>query len=150
MTDKEIARTAKDYLTRISRTDRLIRRLRDTVSGLRSSLISQNYALKQNVVQSSGPANTLESTMSRVFELEEVLNSQIGDLLALKKEAACLFEQVADPDRRNVLTARYLQGKPWFVIAGELNYSVSHIYRIHGQALLTFGKILLERKDESS
>lgn len=149
MTDKEIVRTAKDYLTQISKTDRLIKRLQDTVSGLRSSLISQNYALKQDIVQTSGPTNTLESTMSKVLELEEVIDSQIDDLLTSKKEATDLFEKVADLDQRNILTARYIQGKRWFVIADEVNYSISHVYKIHGQALLTFGKILLNIEDNS-
>ncbi len=149
LTDKEITRVAKDYLSQISKTDRLIKRLTETVSGLRSSLVSQNYALKPDVVQTSGPTNTLESTMSKVFELEEVIDGQIDDLLTLTKEAADLLERVTELDQRNILTARYIQGKKWFAISEEVNYSISQVYKIHGQALLSFGKILLNIKDDS-
>jgi len=34
-----------------------------------------------------------------------------------------------------VLTMRYIFGKKWVDIARRLNYSVSHIYRIHDRAL---------------
>lgn len=149
MTDKEIACVAKDYLTQISKTDRLINRLTDTVSRLRSNLVSQNYALKPDVVQTSGPKNTLEGTMSKVLEIEEVIDSQIDDLITLTREAADLLDKVPDFDQRNILTARYIQGGKWFAISEELNFSISQVYKIHGQALLTFGKILLNIKDDS-
>lgn len=149
MTDKEIVRTAKDYLTQISKTDRLIKRLTDTVSGLRSSLVSQNYALKQDVVKSSGPVNTLEGTMSKILELEEVIDGQIDDLITMSREAVELIERMPDLDERNILTARYIQGKKWFAVSEELNFSISQVYKIHGQAILTFGKILLNIKNDS-
>lgn len=149
MTDKEIACVAKDYLTQISKTDRLINRLTDTVSRLRSSLVSQNYALKPDVVQTSGPKNTLEGDMSKVLEIEEVIGGQIDDLIALTREAADLLDKVPDFDQRNILTARYIQREKWFAISEELNFSISQVYKIHGQALLTFGKILLNIEDDS-
>lgn len=149
MTNKEIVRTAKDYLTQISKTDRLIKRLTDTVSGLRSSLVSQNYALKQDVVKSSGPVNTLEGTMSKILELEEVIDGQIDDLITMSREAVELIERMPDLDERNILTARYIQGKKWFAVSEELNFSISQVYKIHGQAILTFGKILLNIKEDS-
>ena len=45
------------------------------------------------------------------------------------------IQKVADADARDLLTKRYLEFKPWKVVASELDYSVQHIYYLHNKAL---------------
>ena len=45
------------------------------------------------------------------------------------------IQKVTDADARDLLTKRYLEFKPWKVVASELNYSVQHIYYLHNKAL---------------
>ena len=54
------------------------------------------------------------------------------------------IRQVEDSDARDLLTKRYLEFKPWAVIASEFGYSVQNIYRLHTKVLEKL------RVDESS
>ena len=77
MTEKELCQRAKDYFSQIQKTDRLIQRLTDTVDTLRSSLISQNYKLKPDKVQTSGVKDTLGETIVKIVALEDDINGRI-------------------------------------------------------------------------
>ena len=139
MTDKEISQQAKEYLMQISKTDRLIKRLTETVSTLRSSLTSGNYELKQDVVQTSGPKNALENTMLKIVDLEKQIDDRIDELVSMKADAEKRVRALPDLDQQTVLLARYVQGLKWDRISLELNFSISQVYKLHGQALLNFG-----------
>ena len=141
MTDKELSKQAKAYLMQISKTDRLINRLTNTVATLRSSLTNGNYELKQDIVQTSGPKNALEDTMIKIVDLEGQINSRIDELVAMKGDALKKIKALPDLDQQNVLIARYVQQFKWEKIALELNFSIAQVYRIHGKALLSFGTL---------
>lgn len=138
MTDKELSQRAKDYFAQIRKTDRLIQRLTDTVNTLRSSLTSQNYKLKPDKVQTSGPKDTLGETIVKIMSLEEDINTRINELVQQKADAMHRIQNVPDQDQQNILIARYVNGEKWEKIAVELNFSIAQIYRIHGTALLNF------------
>ena len=113
MTDKELSQRAKEYFAQIRKTDRLIQRLTDTVRTLRFSLTSQNYRLKPDKVQTSGPKDTLGETMTKIMSLEEDINTRIDELVSMKKEAFSMISKVPDFDQQNVLVGRYIQLKKW-------------------------------------
>lgn len=140
LNDKELVQQAKDYFAQIPKINRMIKRLTETVSTLRSSLTSQNYELKQDVVQTSGPKNTLEETIIKIVQLEREINDRIDELITLKHEIVKKIKELPDLDQQNVLMARYIQGKKWPEIAKDMNYSIQNIYRIHGKALLLYAK----------
>jgi DNA-directed RNA polymerase specialized sigma subunit len=112
--------------------------LLDTVQTLRSSLTSQSYELNPDKVQTSGPKNTLENTMTKVVDLEADINRYIDELVDLKQAAIRKIQNIPDQDQQNVLLARYVSGMKWEKIAVDLNFSIAQIYRIHGAALLSF------------
>lgn len=140
LNDKELVQQAKDYFAQIPKINRMIKRLTETVSTLRSSLTSQNYELKQDVVQTSGPKNTLEETIIKIVQLEREINDRIDELITLKHEIVKKIKELPDLDQQNVLMARYIQGKKWLAISDDLNFSISQVYKIHGHALLAFAK----------
>ena len=65
--DKDLSQQAKEYFAQIRKTDRLIHRLDSTIATLRSSLTSTGSQLKQDKVQTSGPKNTLEETITKII-----------------------------------------------------------------------------------
>lgn len=138
MTDKELSKGAKDYFAQIRKTDRLIQRLTDTVSSLRSSLTSQNYELKPDKVQISGTKDTLGEIVVKIISLEEDINARIDDLVQQKADAVRRIKSVPDYDQQNILVARYVDRLKWERIAVDLNFSIAQVYRIHGKALLAF------------
>lgn len=140
MTDKALSQRAKDYFAQIQKTDRLIQRLTDTVSSLRSSLINQNYELKPDKIQTSRSKDILEETIVKIMSLEDDINARIDELVRQKADTMRRIRNVPDQDQQNILIARYVNGEKWEKIAVELNFSIAQIYRIHGAALLDFIK----------
>lgn len=140
VTDKELSQRAKDYFAQIRKTDRLIKRLIDTVFTLRSSLTSQSYELNPDKVQTSGPKNTLEETVAKIVDLEADINRRIDELVDMKQEAFTMINRIPDLDQQNILIGRYIQLKKWEDIALELNFSIQWVYELHGKGLLAFSQ----------
>lgn len=140
VTDKELSQQAKDYFAQIRKTDRLIKRLTDTVFTLRSSLTSQSYELNPDKVQTSGPKNTLEETVAKIVDLEADINRRIDELVDMKQEAFTMINRIPDLDQQNILIGRYIQLKKWEDIALELNFSIQWVYGLHGKGLLAFSQ----------
>jgi seryl-tRNA synthetase len=140
VTDKELSQRAKDYFAQIRKTDRLIKRLTDTVFTLRSSLTSQSYELNPDKVQTSGPKNTLEETVAKIVDLEADINRRIDELVDMKLEAFTMINRIPDLDQQNILIGRYIQLKKWEDIALELNFSIQWVYELHGKGLLAFSQ----------
>ena len=140
VTDKELSQRAKDYFAQIRKTDRLIKRLTDTVFTLRSSLTSQSYELNPDKVQTSGPKNTLEETVAKIVDLELDINRRIDELVDMKQEAFTMINRIPDLDQQNILIGRYIQLKKWEDIAFELNFSIQWVYELHGKGLLAFSQ----------
>ena len=138
--DKDLSQQAKEYFAQIRKTDRLINRLDSTIATLRSSLTSTGSQLKQDKVQTSGPKNTLEETITKIIDLEADINRRIDELVKQKADAMRRIQNVPDQDQQNILIARYVNGEKWEKIAVDLNFSIAQIYRIHGAALLDFIK----------
>ena len=128
--DKDLSQQAKEYFAQIRKTDRLINRLDSTIATLRSSLTSTGSQLKQDKVQTSGPENTLEETITKIIDLEAKINARIDELVSMKQ----------DLDQQNILIGRYIQLKKWEDISEELNYSMQWVFELHGKGLLAFAK----------
>lgn len=140
MNDKDLSQQAKEYFAQIRKTDRLIHRLDSTIATLRSSLTSTGSQLKQDKVQTSGPKNTLEETITKIIDLEADINRRIDELVSMKKEAFSMISKVPDLDQQNVLVGRYIQLKKWEDLAAEFEYTTQWLFEIHGKALLAFAK----------
>lgn len=142
MTDKELSQKAKDYLSQIHKTDRLIKRLTDEANTLRAGLTSQSYELKPDKVQTSGPKDTLGETIVKIVSLEEDINTRIDELVTMKKEAFIKISKIPDLDQQNILIARYIQNKKWEIISDETEHEIRWVYRTHGKALLAFASLM--------
>ena len=138
--DKDLSQQAKEYFAQIRKTDRLIHRLDSTIATLRSSLTSTGSQLKQDKVQTSGPKNTLEETITKIIDLEAKINARIDELVSMKKEAFSMISKIPDLDQQNVLVGRYIQLKKWEDLAAEFEYTTQWLFEIHGKALLAFAK----------
>lgn len=138
MTDKDLSQQAKDFLSQIHKTDALINRLVNTVATLRSSLTSTGSQLKQDKVQTSGPKNTLEETITKIIDLEAKINARIDELVSMKQEAFTMINRIPDLDQQNILIARYIQNMKWDSIADEMDHEIRWVYKTHGKALIAF------------
>ena len=72
---------------------------------------------------------------SRIVELEREIDRRIDEYARLVREIETAIDAVADPQCREVLRYRYLNGWSWQRIAGEMNYSQDWLWRLHARAL---------------
>ena len=77
----------------------------------------------------------MEIAVEKILSLEEEIEETKMELQHLMHEMRKQIQKVADADARDLLTKRYLEFKPWKVVASELDYSVQHIYYLHNKAL---------------
>ena len=141
--DKDLSQQAKEYFAQIRKTDRLINRLDSTIATLScSSLTFTGSQLKQDKVQTSGPKNTLEETITKIIDLEAKINARIDEPVSMKQEAFTMINRIPDLDQQNILIGRYIQLKKWEDISEELNYSMQWVFELHGKGLLAFAKAI--------
>lgn len=84
--------------------------------------------------------NHTEDGLVRLADYRAEADRKFDELVAARKNAERLIASVSDPVGREVLTLRYIFGKRWEDIAGEMNYSRRHIFRFHDKALSEISK----------
>ena len=127
--------TAKEYLQQAYRIDRKIKLDTEKLAAARSALYGKTVRYDSDGSKPVPCGNGTESAVLRVMDLEERLTKEIDELTEKRREIECAVGAVPDEVQREVLTRRYLLYQKWEDIAEEMNYSVQHIFRLHGAAL---------------
>lgn len=127
--------TAKEYLQQAYRIDRKIKLDTEKLVATRSALYGKTARYDSDGSKPVPCGNVAERAVLRVMELEERLSKEIDELTAKLREIELAVNAVPDEVQREVLTRRYLLYQKWEDIAEEMNYSVQHIFRLHGAAL---------------
>ena len=73
--------------------------------------------------------------IAKLVDLENEINSDIDRLISLRKDIETVIDSVPDETQRQLLIARYINGRTFEQIAVEMHYSWRHTIRIHGDAL---------------
>lgn len=63
------------------------------------------------------------------------LNAEIEELQDQQKDVAQTIQAIEDPSLRDLLYKHYIQGEPWPLIADEMFFSTSHVFRLQKKAL---------------
>ena len=69
-------------------------------------------------------------------------------LIAIKSEVMRTIRLVPDPELQLILEKRYLCYEKWEDISIDLNISIQHTFRLHGEALKKIEEILKMRVNE--
>lgn len=144
--------TAKEYLMQIYGADQRIQLLIRQKQDLRALLFSlgaSTQSLDGRVASSPDP-DRLSRLVARIDAKERRIEREIGRLADMKEVIAKQIAQLEDPRYVEILTHRYVLCEAWAEVAATTGYSEQSVYRIHGEALLAFEKIMPESKDESS
>ncbi len=137
---------AKTYLGQAYRIDRRINSKIEQVSALHDLATKATAALDSEPVSGTRNPQRLQEVIDKMIDLEDELNSDIDELVDLKREIMGVIKGVENREYQTLLEMRYLSFKTWERIAVDLGYSIQHIHRLHRQAL---GKISVPAKDET-
>lgn len=133
--------TAKEYLSRIPKLNRLISQLFETVKSMKRDLVRFPSATDPDKVSvSSGPKDPVAASVAQLVDLEREFCRYIEELSQHKKTAYRIIRQLPDLDWQMVLLGRYFQEKSWQEIAQAANHQERWAKRKHEQALNAFQK----------
>lgn len=84
--------------------------------------------------------NPVENAYCALADYETEVDELFRKMVAARKSAEKYIRLVNDSKQRKVLIKYYLSRMDWDDIAYELGYSVRHVQRLHGYALIKISK----------
>ena len=83
-----------------------------------------------------------ENVICKIADTKSIINDLIRDKLEFITEITLKINELEDNTLEVILRDRYLKCKCWEQIAVDLNYSIRHVYKLHGKALESFERVL--------
>lgn len=128
---------AKEYLSQAYRLDQRIDAKIEQVMSLRNLAAKATSTLSDVAPSGTRNVHRMEDIIVKLIDLENEINADIDNLVALKHEIMAAIRSIHDPDYCTVLELRYLCFKPWDQIAVEMGYGIDNVYKLHRMALKT-------------
>lgn len=132
--------TAKEYLTQIRNIALAVRRIQNQLERLRADAASASINL-DGMPRVGGKGDKLERLAIKMAEYNTELQEELNALLDEKVRAIRMIKELPTK-QQTVLIEYYIHVKKWEQIAEEMDISVRHCQRLHGNALYNFDKVL--------
>ena len=145
---------AKEYLGQVKSKEAKIRNLRRDREGIVNMLYSLGGVREGERVQSSRNNDKFGTLYGRIDEMEREIDRQIADLMNFQLKVSMEINELKTDKYMTVLNCRYIHFMSWEVIAEsafDVKYTVRHILKMHGYALLEFQAVhrdMLAKMDE--
>lgn len=133
--------TAKEYLKQIRKANIMINYKQRQLDELRELCTSITCPINSDKVQTSGVSDKIGDTVSKIIDLQNIINSDIDRLVDLKQEIMAVIDKL-DATYLQLIYLRYFEFQTWEQIACEMNYSCPWIWKLHGEALQKVSEIL--------
>lgn len=129
--------TAKEYLSQYRNLDIKIDGMVEERERLYSRAKTVGGSIIDGTPKSAKSDNTAkhEKILDRIMELDDMINSRIDGLIALRHEINAAINAVDDDRLRMILRLKYVNGHTLESIALDMGMSHRHMCRLHGQAL---------------
>lgn len=126
----------KRFLYAVRDEQKEIAELQERIADLRASLLPSAIRYDKDAVQTS-TSDVITDKMIKIAEYDALLEKKIAGLYARRARAQKLIDLLPDSLERQVLSIYFLSdGRPTMEqVAGKLNYSFPHTYRVYKSAL---------------
>ena len=141
---------AKAKLKRIEWLDAQIDGLIQDLADAQANVTKVTSAITPAVVTRSSDPGQLEVGVMKIIELKQKINQRIDEFVDRKSEIESIIEKVEDADQVKVLRKRYLEYKPWELIALEVGCKYRNVHYIHSDALKTVESLLKDGEGNGS
>ena len=132
--------TTKEYLSQISRLDRMIKNKLAELAQLKELTYGLSAIPGEERVRSTPNLDKLGTCYTKIEEMENNLDKMIDDYVEKKNVIISQIDSMEDEVTYGILFSRYIEKKTFEVIATEMNYSFRQVTRLHGKALREFEK----------
>lgn len=130
----------KDYLSQVSRLNKMINNKLSEIHQLRELSVSISAIGNDERVQTSPNFDKIGSAIAKIDELENNLDKMIDEYLVKRERIIAQIDTMEEESVYQILFSRYIEKKTFEKIATEMEYSWRQIVRLHGKALQQFEK----------
>ena len=127
----------KKFLNSYPKARRDVERLEEQLEELRANKMSLKV-VNDGMPKGSGTSD-LSAYAARMDELERSLTEKRYIRIQEFAKVQDAIEEMEDDQEKLLLTYRYLRGMTWEKVMEKMNYSWTHIHRLHARALQNFG-----------
>lgn len=133
---------AKQFLKQYQETLADIRNLESQKQELENLAMGITVSIDGERVQSSGRKDRMAELAVKIADAEREIMEQRTQAFHKLWEIEEVIKQVPYEKQRIVLHMRYIERKPWELIAEDLEITLRTIHRVHARALNSVRKIL--------
>ena len=130
----------KDYLSQVSRLNKMINNKLSEISQLRELSVSISAIGNDEKVQTSPNFDKIGTAVAKIDEMEDNLDKMIDEYLVKRERIIAQIDTMEEESVYQILFSRYIEKKTFEKIATEMKYSWRQIVRLHGKALQQFEK----------
>nr|DAX03504.1 MAG TPA: Protein of unknown function (DUF1492) [Bacteriophage sp.] len=130
----------KDYLSQVSRLNKMINNKLSEIHQLRELSVSISAIGNDERVQTSPNFDKIGTAIAKIDELENNLDKMIDEYLVKRERIIAQIDTMEEESVYQILFSRYIEKKTFEKIATEMEYSWRQIVRLHGKALQQFEK----------
>jgi len=137
---------ARAYFRRIRDTERRIEALKTKRQHIQDLAYGNTRFASSGIRSTTGNHSRLETAVIRLLDMDDRIAAELQACHDQIAEAEALIAKIHVETYRSLLSMHYVSGLHWETIAQQMNYSVAHIYRLHGLALREADRILRAMK----
>ena len=133
--------TAKDYLKRYERIGERLRQAKKELEYIEAQIESMG-GLGDGMPRGTNVSDRTGNLAALIAESKKTYEHVLAESLRIRRNIEATVNAVEDPLQSRLLYERYIECKPWRVIAGDMIMDEVYVRgRLHGRALESVRKI---------
>ena len=126
---------AIDFLTQAYHIDVRIDSKLEQLESLNALATKATTTFGNEPVSGSRDVHKREEIICKIVDLQNDINTDIDNLVDLKRELRETIESIPNVDYRTVLELRYLNFRKWEEIAVTMGYRLRNVHYLHDKAI---------------
>ncbi len=133
--------TTKEYLSQISRLDRMIKNKLTELSQLKEMSYGLSAIPNEEKVQTTPNHDKIGTAVAKIADMEIEIDVLVDRYVDLKKEVYIKMNLLKSEKHKEILYKKYIECKSIYTIAKELGMTDRGCKKAHKRALEEMGKI---------
>ncbi|MCM1299762.1 MAG: hypothetical protein NC203_02920 [Firmicutes bacterium] len=130
---------AQEYLERCRDRQKKAEFLEDQIKELEA--ISEYSSPHLTGAGGGGVSDRVGALGAKIADMRDILDRERTACLEERARSLILISQLPDCRLAEVLTQRYIKGKSWSVISGEMHIAETWLYKLHTKGLNAFWQL---------
>lgn len=137
----------KQYLCQMWELNMLKKRTEDKIQEMQSQCEKMTTVISGMPTRTSSPDGV--TALDGLIDMKLMYEDLVKKIVGVQKDLEKFVDQIPDDRYRMILRHRYIDLHRWELIAVELEYSIQHIFELHGAALEVARSMYKEVPNES-